>query len=295
MLMALAVLVFAMMDVTTKHMTLIYAVPLVVFMRYAANLVLIVALFGPGQGRRLVAVQRPGLVLVRGACLATSSLCAALALHLMPMAETVAIIFLAPFGVMLLSGPILRERVGLPQWIAALAGLVGVLLIVRPGSGLDPVGVVCALTSAAASIVYNMLSRSLARSETTQAMLFWTALVGTLAFGAALPWCWPSVTPSLTDLGLFGAMGGFATLGHYLFTQANRAAPAAITAPVNYLQLVWESLLGWLVFAHLPDGLALLGMGLIATGGVFAALWPVLAQRLSVRFAAKAGNLVEAA
>lgn len=293
--MALAVLMFAGMDVLTKHMALLYAVPLVVFMRYAANFAMIVAVFGPGQGRRLIAVQRPWMVLLRAVCLATSSLCAALAFHRMPLAETVSIIFLAPFGVMLLAGPILRERVGPLQWMAAAAGLIGLLLIVRPGSGLDPVGVFCALMTAGASIVYNMLSRSLARSETTQAMLFWTALVGTMIFGAALPWSWPPVMPSLTDFGLFAALGGLATLGHFFFTQSARAAPASVIAPVNYLQLVWSGLLGWQVFGHIPDQLALAGMGLIAVGGVSAALWPVIAAHLPINRAAKTGILAEAA
>jgi drug/metabolite transporter (DMT)-like permease len=288
-LMALAVLMFASMDVLTKHMTLIYAVPLVVFMRYAGNLVALVAVFGPVHGRNLIRVQRPWLVVLRGMCLATSSLCAALAFHLMPMAEAIAILFLAPFGVMLLAGPILGEKIGPAHWMAAFAGLAGVLLVVRPGSGLDPVGVTFALTGAGCGIVYNMLSRSLARSETTHAMLFWTALIGTVVFGAALPWTWPSVTPSLTDFALFATIGVLATLGHFLFTQAFRVAPASVIAPVNYLQLVWEGLLGWLVFGNVPDAIGLGGMALIAVGGISAAAWPMIAGLLPVRSAAKTG------
>ena len=278
-LMALAVLLFACMDVTTKHMALTYAVPLVVFLRYAGNLVTLLAVFGPSKGRNLFAVQRKGLVLLRSACLAGASLCAALAFQRMPVAETIAIIFLAPFGVMLLAGPVLREKVGLLQWMAALLGFVGVLLIVRPGSGLDPLGVVFALTSAAGGMVYNMLSRALARSETTEAMLVWTALVGTLAFGAALPWSLPDSLPNPLDLILFVMLGVLSTAGHFLFTQACRVAPASVIAPVNYLQLLWSGLLGRLVFGQVPDALGLTGMGLIAFGGISAALWPMIAAR----------------
>ena len=279
-LMALAVLLFACMDVTTKHMALTYAVPLIVFVRYAGNLVLLLAIFGARKGRSLFAAQRRGLVLLRGACLATSSLFAALALQRMPVAETTSIVFLAPFAVMLLAGPLLGERVGPLHWMAVLAGVAGVFLIVRPGSGLDPFGVVFALTSPpGASIVYNMLSRSLARSETTEAMLVWTALIGTLVFGAALPWSLPSTLPSLVDFGLFAAMGSLATLGHFCFTQASRAAPASVIAPVNYLQLVWSGLLGFVVFGHMPDSLALTGMGMIAFGGIIATVWPMIAPR----------------
>lgn len=282
-LMATAVLLFACMDVTTKHMALTYAVPLVVFMRYAGNLLALLAIFGPRKGRSLFAVQRKGLVLLRSVCLGGASLFAALAFQRMPVAETIAIVFLAPFGVMLLAGPILGEKVGPLQWMAALLGFAGVLLIVRPGSGLDPLGVVFALITAASSIVYNMLSRSLARTETTEAMLVWTAIVGTLAFGVALPWSLPSTLPSGLDIGLFVAMGLLSTVGHFLFTQACRVAPASVIAPVNYLQLVWSGLLGGVVFGHVPDQIALVGMGLIALGGMSAAIWPMIAPRPALR------------
>ncbi len=278
-LMATAVLLFACMDVTTKHMALTYAVPLIVFVRYAGNLLTLLAVFGPRKGRSLFRVQRRGLVALRAICLAGASLFAALAFQRMPVAETIAIIFLAPFGVMLLAGPILGEKVGPLQWMAALLGFAGVLLIAHPGSGLDPWGVTFALITAAASIVYNMLSRTLARSETTEAMLVWTAMAGTLAFGAALPWSLPSALPTVLDMALFAAMGILATAGHFLFTQACRVAPASVIAPVNYLQLVWSGLLGLLVFAHMPDQSALIGMGLIALGGISAAIWPLIAPR----------------
>lgn len=287
-LMALAVLMFACMDVTTKHMSLTYAVPMIVFLRYAGNLLALLAVFGPSRGRQLFVIHRRRLVLLRSACLASSSLFAALAFHRMPVAEAVSIVFLAPFGVMLLAGPLLGEKVGLLQWLAALAGVAGVVLIARPGSGLDPYGVVFALITAASGIVYNMLSRSLSRSETTEAMLVWTALVGTLVFGAALPWFLPKSLPSLTDCALFAAMGCLATAGHFLFTQSFRVAPASFVSPINYLQLVWSGILGLVVFGHMPDLPALAGMALIALGGVSAALWPALAALLRRQPAAAA-------
>ena len=282
-LMALAVLVFAFMDATTKHMAMTYAVPLVVAVRYAGNLILMLAIFGPKQGRALWRIQRRGLVVVRAGCLAASSLFAALAFQRMPVAETLSIVFLAPFGVMLLAGPLLGEKVGPLQWAAATAGFAGVLLIVRPGSGLDPIGVLFAMLTAGASMVYNLLSRSLARSETTLALMFWTALIGTLAFGVTLPWTLPAAMPNAIDLGLFGALGALATLGHLLFTQSCRTAPASVIAPVNYLQLVWAGLLGWLVFDHVPDHVALVGLTLIVLGGISAGVWPIVAPRLASR------------
>lgn len=276
---AVAVLVFACMDAMTKHLATAYNVPLVVAMRYFGNLVLLVAIFGPREGRGLVTTRRTGLVLLRAASLSAASLFVGIALQRMPVAETIAIIFLAPFGVMLLAGRVLGEKVGLFGWIAATAGFVGVLLIVRPGSGLDPWGVASAFLGAVASVVYNTLSRVLAKTERTAALMFWTTLTGAIVFGVTLPWSWQGVAPSLTDMVMFAAIGVFALVGHFLFTAAYRHAPASVLAPVTYLHLAWAGLLGWLVFDHLPDPIAMVGMALIAAAGVTAALHAHLTAR----------------
>ena len=269
---AVAVLVFACMDAMTKHLATAYNVPLVVATRYFGNLVLLVAIFGPREGRALVTTRRTGLVLVRAASLSCASLFVGIALQLMQVAETIAIIFLAPFGVMLLAGRVLGEKVGPFGWIAATVGFVGVLLIVRPGSGLDPWGLGCALLGAVSSVVYNTLSRVLAHSERTSALMFWTTLTGAVVFGVTLPWSFHGAAPSLLDGAMFAAMGLFALVGHFLFTAAYRHAPASVLAPVTYLHLAWAGLLGWLVFDHLPDPIAMGGMAMIAAAGIAAAL-----------------------
>ena len=271
-LVASAVLVFASMDATTKHLAMTWNVPLVVAMRYIGNLVLLVAVFGPREGRALVRTQRTGLVLVRAMSLAMASLFAGLAFQRMPVAETTAIIFLAPFGVMILGGALLGEKIVLPSWAAAAVGFLGVLLIGRPGSGLDPWGVLFAVLTAAATVSYNLLSRVLARTETTHALMFYSALAGTLVFGATLPWSWRGPMPGALGLTLFAGLGAMALVGHFLFTAAYRHAPASALAPVNYLHLAWAGLLGWLVFQHVPDHWSLLGMALVAGSGAAAAL-----------------------
>jgi drug/metabolite transporter (DMT)-like permease len=189
----------------------------------------------------------------------------------MPLAETTAITFLAPLLVVLLASPALGEKVGLTGWIAALAGFIGVVLIARPGSDLDALGIVFGLFTACANAVYQLLSRVLARTERTITLLFYTALVGSLLFGLALPWSWPDSRPSQLELVLFLAVGLAGGLGHYFFTQAYRYAPASILAPVIYLQLFWAVLLGWLIFDTTPDALSMLGMVIVAGSGLMIA------------------------
>jgi drug/metabolite transporter (DMT)-like permease len=268
-----AVFVFACMDATTKHLAMGYNVPVVVAIRYIVNLVLVVAVFAPKHGWALTAINRKGLVWLRAVSLAFASLFAGLALKAMPVAETTAIIYLAPFGVLLLAGPLLGEKVRLSGWLATALGFLGLLLIVRPGAGLSTAGIVFALLCAAVTVIYHSFSRLLAKTESTEALLFYTALAGAVFFATLLPWNWHMAAPGKLDTLLFLAMGAFSLLGHFLFTAAYREAPASLLTPVNYMHLAWAALLGWLVFNHIPDGLSLLGIALVAAAGIGNALW----------------------
>lgn len=271
-LIILATLAFASADVLTKQLTTHHPVTVVVAVRYLVNLGLLAAFLYPRMGTDLWRVKRRGLVFVRGLCLAFASLTMGLALRLMPVGETVAIVYLAPFAVMLLSAPVLGERVRPLAWLWAAMGFVGVLLILRPGSGLDPLGVVFALTNAGLATAYHLLTRKLAGVESTVAMLFQTALVGSVFFCIGAVGSLDKLSMSATDFGGMALLGLLATLGHYLFTAAYREAPAAVLAPVNYLHLVWAAGLGWVIFGHLPDRISLIGMGLVCASGVAIAL-----------------------
>ena len=271
-LIVLATFAFASADVLTKRLTMHHPVSVVIAVRYLVNLGLLAVVLYPRMGAGLWRVERRGLVFVRALCLAFASLTMGLALRLMPVGETVAIVYLSPFAVMLLSAPVLGERVRPVAWLWAGLGFAGVLLILRPGSGLDPLGVVFALTNAGLATCYHLLTRKLAGSESTVAMLFQTALVGSVFFciGALGSLDQLAMTPQ--DFGGMALLGLLATLGHYLFTAAYREAPAAQLAPVNYLHLVWAAVLGWLIFGHLPDGISLLGMAMVCASGVAIAL-----------------------
>ncbi len=273
-----AVFVFACMDATCKHLAQNFPVPMFLAARYIVNLILLIVIFAPKHGWAMVHMQRRGLVLLRGVALASSSLCAGFALKAMPVAETTAIIYLAPFGVMLLSGPFLKEHVRISAWVATAIGFIGLLLIVRPGSGLSPTGVMFGLLTIGGTIIYHLFSRLLAKTETTMALLFHTALVGSIVFGAMLPWNMPSAMPQGLDALLMLALGVMSMIGHFLFTAAYRDAPASLLTPVNYMHLAWAALLGWLVFDHIPDGLSIIGITLVAAAGIGNALWNHFSQ-----------------
>lgn len=267
-----ALFFFACMDTTTKYLSVHYNVPLIMAIRYIVHCALMLVLLAPRQGMQLVRTQRTGLVVVRALCLVAVSLFVGLALQRMPVAESTAIFFLAPMLVVLIAGPMLRERIGALGWVSAIGGFLGVLLIARPGGGLDAAGVAFGLMAASANAVYQLLSRTLAATERTVTLLFHTALAGSICFGLFLPWFWKGEAPTLWQTILFLSMGVNGGIGHYLFTAAFRHAPASSLAPITYFQLVWALVLGWMVFGHMPDGLTGIGMLAVAASGMAMAL-----------------------
>lgn len=268
LLVVLATLAFASADVLTKHLTQNHPIPVVVAVRYLVNLGLLAVFLYPRMGAQLWRVRSPSLVLLRGFCLALASLTMGLALRLMPVGETVAIVYLSPFAVMLLAIPLLGEKVSWVGWLWAALGFAGVMLILRPGSGLDPWGVAFALMNAGLATGYHLLTRKLAGHESTMAMLFHTALVGAVFFSLGSLTSLDQLHFSAADLAWLAALGVLATLGHYLFTAAYREAPASLLAPVNYLHLVWAAGLGVVIFGHVPDAMSLVGMALVCASGI---------------------------
>jgi drug/metabolite transporter (DMT)-like permease len=190
----------------------------------------------------------------------------------MPVGEAVSIFYLQGFGVLLAAGYFLKERISTVGWLAAAAGFAGVLLIARPGGNLDPLGVIFALCCASIAIIYILLSRVLAKTESTMAMMFYVAIAGLLLFGIALAFDWQPHDLSLLDIGLLLFIGAASLAAHFLLTTAYRHAPASLLAPFNYFHIGFAVMGGWFAYAHVPDGLALVGMAMIAASGTAVAL-----------------------
>lgn len=270
-LVVLAVLLFAMADAVGKHLSVLYPITLVLAVRYLVNLGLISAVMLPRHGATLWRTRRTGLVILRGLSLALGSICMLMALQVMPLAETVAIINFTPLLLMIAGASLLRETISGWGWVAAATGFVGVLLIVRPGSGLDALGVALTLFNVLCATGYHLLTRILTRTETTMALIFHTALVGAVVFLTLMLALGTETLPTATDFAAMLALGALATAGHLIFTLAYREAPASTLAPANYMHIAFATLLGWLVFQQLPDALGFTGMALIAVAGLMAA------------------------
>jgi drug/metabolite transporter (DMT)-like permease len=267
-----ALLLFAALDATAKHLSALFAVPLLVWARYLVHLVIMLLAVAPSMGRRLIVTERPWLMSLRGLTLVAVTLLGQLALKTLPLAETTALIFVAPLLVALLAAPLLGETVRLRTWLATIAGFVGVLLIARPGGSLFGPGVAYALGAALSYAAYQILTRKLAASEHPMRLLFYTALLGTLAMLPVLPVYWDGIWPTPTQSLLIISLGLYGGIGHFLLIRAFHETSASLLAPLIYTQLVWATLLGWLVFDHFPDLLTVVGMLVIGASGLSLAI-----------------------
>lgn len=264
-----AVLLFALLDCSVKLLSREIPVPLLVWGRYTTHLLVMLLVLGPRLGRGLVRAGQLPLQVLRGLMLLGCTGFGFLALSKMPVAETTAVFFTSPLLVALLAGPWLGERLSLGRWLAALAGFAGILAIARPGSAMSMAGIELALSGAICYALYQLLTRQLAAHTPPLTLLFYTALLGTLGATAGLPWFWPEhwLTPlQWLAVGLLGLFGG---CGHFLLIHAFRNAPASLLSPFLYVQLLWATLLGGLVFDHWPDGWSLAGMAVIIGSGLW--------------------------
>jgi drug/metabolite transporter (DMT)-like permease len=209
---------------------------------------------------------------LRGLTLVAVTLLGQLALKTLPLAETTALVFVAPLLVALLAAPLLGEKVRLRTWLATIAGFVGVLLIARPGGSLFGPGVAYALGAALSYAAYQILTRKLAASEHPMRLLFYTALLGTLAMLPVLPAYWDGIWPTPMQSLLIVSLGLYGGIGHFMLIRAFHTTSASLLAPLLYTQLVWATLLGWLVFDHLPDLLTVVGMMVIGASGLSLAI-----------------------
>jgi drug/metabolite transporter (DMT)-like permease len=272
LLMLAAVLCFALLDATAKHLSQKFPVPMLVWARYALHFVLMLLFLAPTMRWKLIATRRPVMQVIRALMLVGVTGFAMAAFRHLPLAETTALLFITPLIVALLAGPFLGERLRPFHWVASLCGFGGALLIARPDGALNATGLVLVIAAALCYSIYQIQTRLLSPTENTLTMLFYTALVGTAGMTLAAPLYWGGPLPDWREGLTIASLGIYGGTGHYLLISAFRHTPATTLSPFLYVQLIWATLLGWLVFDHWPDGATLLGMAIIAASSASLAL-----------------------
>ena len=270
LLLIAAMSTFAVVDTIAKYLARSYPVPLVVWARYATQTLFMLLVLGPRMKLDLVRSRRPGLQIIRGIVLVVSTVLFFSALALMPLAEASAITFLSPLVLAGMSVWLLRERVRRSAWAAIIVGLIGVLIIIRPGGGVFTPAAILPVLTAVCFASYQLLTRKLAGIDSTLTTLFYGAIVGTLLVTLGLPFFWQTPTHALHWL-LFAVLGVIGGIGHFVLIRAFTHAPPSALAPFVYVQLVAVLILGYAVFGEFPDGWSLVGMAIIVLSGAWIA------------------------
>lgn len=264
-----AYLLFTILDSSAKWMGLA-GLPTqeVVFVRYSVHLVLVLVVFLPRERKALITTRAPLLEIARAACLGSSTVFNFLALLYLPLTTTAAIMFTMPIIICVLSIPLLGEHVGWRRWIAIVVGLMGVLIIIRPGTSAFHPAMLWSLLATTCGAGYSLLTRKLAGVDSTWTQNFYAAAVATaclLPF-IFLNWTWPNDWRTWLAFTVIGVAG---FVGHLLVTEAHRLAPASVLAPFSYSQILWMTSSSWLVFGQPPDTAVYVGAPIVVGSGLY--------------------------
>jgi drug/metabolite transporter (DMT)-like permease len=265
--MLLAVMLYGCMDALIKLEAARYPVIEVVFFRSLFALLPLALLIMRGGGWRALATKQPRLQAVRAVIGFVSLVCFFEAFALMPLADVVAIGFAAPMFVTALSVPLLGEHVGWRRWSAVLLGFVGVLIMVRPGSGLIGVGAVVALLGTLTYALSIINIRRLSATDGAAPTVASFTCLSVLAAGSAMPFIW--VTPTPADWCLLVATGLLGGTGQIAFTRAFALAPPVIVAPFDYANMLLATTLGYLIWGDVPTLPVLVGAAVVIASGLY--------------------------
>ena len=267
LMMCFAVACFAGMNGFVKELR-VQELPLIeiIWGRYFFHTVIVLALF-PRRIPKLLSGSDKGLQVLRSILVLVATACMFSAVGFMPLADAVAITFIAPLLISALSVPLLKERVGVRRWIAVVIGFVGMLIIIRPGGGLFQLAALLPIGVTVFYAFYQIITRVISHRTDPINTVFYTAIVGGVVMTLAVPFFWQM--PTVEQWGLLIVIGVMGGLGHWAIIMAYQRAEAPLVAPFAYTELIWATLLGIALFGDYPDVWTLLGAGVIAASGIY--------------------------
>ena len=256
-------------DVTSKYLSATLPSIEIAWIRFLVFALIMVPAMVPGSPLYAMQTTRPAFQLLRGVALVVSSLFFITGLGFLPVAEASATGFVAPLFVTALSVVFLGESVGLRRWLATAVGLIGVLIILRPGSNAFHPAALFSIVSAFAWACTLIMTRMMSGTDRAITTMTYSSIAGVCILTALVPLVW--VAPSWHDI-LFGIFIGVAsTAGQWIVVLAFRYADASVLAPFSYTQLVWVSILGFIIFGEVPDIWTVTGAAFIVASGLYTA------------------------
>lgn len=242
------------------------------FFQFLIMGVAIIALYGP----RALWPKRPLIHAIRGVFLAIATGFFFFSLRYLPLADAIAIFFIQPMMLTLLSALFLGETIGWHRKAAVIAGFLGALLIIQPGTDAFTAAALLPMAAALFFSGYLVVTRSVANVDHPLTMQFASGVGATIAISIALlpgtmasdP-LWGAQLPTGTEWGYLTAIGFIAAIGHLLVVIAVNRAPMSVLAPFGYVEIIAATALGWWVFGDWPNGLSWFGIAIIVLSGLY--------------------------
>lgn len=261
-----ATLMLSTMDAVNKLLVQSYAIPQILWIRFAIFCVFALVWTRVNPLTLMRASKRPKLQVFRGILLIFEIGIFVLAFSYLPLADTHAIAATTPLIVTVLAIPMLGEKVGRHRWIAVGVGFVGALVIIRPGFGMTDPAVLLAVLAAFVFALYQLLSRMVA-VDPGRVTLVYTAGVGFVALTFIVPFFWQPMAQEhwwlMVVSGILGAGG------HFGLIKAFEVTDASALQPYTYSLMVFASFAGWVVFGHVPDIFTIAGAAIITASGIY--------------------------
>ncbi|RAI04024.1 EamA family transporter [Acuticoccus sediminis] len=266
-LMVYAVSMFACLDTTAKWLGQTMDAAHIAWLRYTAHLILAALFLRVWRDWSPFKTKHPFMQALRGLTLLASTFFNFWALRYLQLAETSAIMFTAPLVVTALAGPLLGEKVGIRRWAAVGVGFIGVLVVLRPGTGAMHWAAMLSICGMINYSLYVVLTRRMHRTENSASLLMLSAVVGVVVLLPVGPSALAALDGWQWVLALM--MGFFGASGHFALTVAHRFTSASTLAPFIYAQIMWMILFGWAIFHQIPDVWTFVGTAIIAGAGLY--------------------------
>lgn len=272
LLMIITTIVFASQDGLSKYLATEYNVYMVVMIRYWFFAAFVISMSSRRTGgiKRVAKTKSPILQIFRSVILVAEMCITILAFTLLGLAETHAIFASYPLIIAMLSGPILGEYVGWRRWLAISVGFIGILIILNPGNGIFSPYALVPLAGAILFALYGLLTRYVGQYDNSSTSFFWTGVVGSIAMTIIGLNYWDPVSKS--DWSIMLLLSASGVVGHYLLIKCYEVAEASAVQPFAYLQLIWASMIGIIIFGEQITTNVLIGACIIVGAGLFT-LW----------------------
>jgi drug/metabolite transporter (DMT)-like permease len=278
-----AMAILPLMDAIAKHLSHDMSLWQITWARFNFHVLWLAPAFLARHRIRELLPARPGLQVLRGLCLTASTFLFFAGVAYMPIADTLALSFVSPLTVTLLSPFLLGEKVGIRRLSAVGVGLLGALVIIRPGLSVFQPAALFGISTGLIYAFYVIITRRLAGTAPALVTLAYTALLGMVGTNLVVPFFW--VPPTLEQWGLMVALGAIAALGHWLVILAYERGEASMLSPFSYAEMIGAVTVGYLVFGDFPDRWTWVGIAILIGSGVYIS---IREHRVSPRPAAAA-------